>query len=135
MYRYMLLELFFWQLNAFLMHLYSNLAGSRWRARKDILFPETWYAPGEERSLSTVWVPSLITVVNYSTRQHERCNSDTSGETSAAQVCLLLLLSFLSLFFSLFYYYFIIFTFDKNQVMLYELLVLKTKLYNKVCSF
>lgn len=53
-----------------------------------------------------------LTVINSSTRSHERCNSDASGETSA--VCRCAYYYFWVLFIS---YYFIIFAFDKNQVM------------------
>lgn len=66
-----------------------------------------------------------LTVVNYSTRQHERCNSDASGETSAVQVCLLLLLSFLSL--SYFFHY--------SITILLSLPLIKIKLCYMNCWF
>lgn len=91
--------------SVFLMCLCSSLAGSRWRVRMDIISRNLVCTKGRKEFVNTNSYQDSLTVASYSTRQHERCNSDASGETSAVQVGLLLLLSY----FSLFCYYFIIF--------------------------
>lgn len=66
MYRYMLLELFFWQIYALLMYLCSILAGGRWRMRMDIASRKLGMHEGKKGDCEQYGFQVSLTVVSYS---------------------------------------------------------------------